>query len=332
LWEDFSNQPYEAALKRVLDTIFDVDVRPPLGKPRSGRTPEPGPPPMAPKPDDENKHSTRKFPIYMADLHWFAAELTLEGFDAKSDLYNGQLGLIVGPKGLDPKRLPPETAGLFFPLWELNHPANRPLVAARKFHEVFENRPSDWQFNRPYQQKGTALPPSRDKRNWSRSASLLGNPNLEHSIQQELTRRFPVTGVPVNINVVGDQGNTWAMVQINDFDTGIDEKVKAVPEDFLGRGGLMAAVLTTAQNMIAELQKTGRLPLANQREGDKNVQLQSKCPNCGKPTSHTLQTDELATLLDTDELKLYCIQCDHHWKPGSEERSNLARWLDSKLE
>lgn len=31
--EDFSNQPYEAALKRVLDSIFDVDVRPPLGRP-----------------------------------------------------------------------------------------------------------------------------------------------------------------------------------------------------------------------------------------------------------------------------------------------------------
>jgi len=32
-WEDFSNQPYEAALKRVLDSIFGVDVRPPLGNP-----------------------------------------------------------------------------------------------------------------------------------------------------------------------------------------------------------------------------------------------------------------------------------------------------------
>lgn len=29
--EDFSSQPYEAALNRVLDSIFDVDVRPPLG-------------------------------------------------------------------------------------------------------------------------------------------------------------------------------------------------------------------------------------------------------------------------------------------------------------
>ena len=29
-WEDFSNQPYEAGLKRVLESIFDVDVRPSL--------------------------------------------------------------------------------------------------------------------------------------------------------------------------------------------------------------------------------------------------------------------------------------------------------------
>jgi hypothetical protein len=36
LWEDFSNKPYEAAFKRVLESIFDVDGRPPLGKPQAG--------------------------------------------------------------------------------------------------------------------------------------------------------------------------------------------------------------------------------------------------------------------------------------------------------
>jgi hypothetical protein len=35
-WEDFSNQPYEAALKRVLDSIFERDVRPPLGTVEAG--------------------------------------------------------------------------------------------------------------------------------------------------------------------------------------------------------------------------------------------------------------------------------------------------------
>ena len=32
LWEDFSNQTYESALNRVLYSIFDMDVRPPLGQ------------------------------------------------------------------------------------------------------------------------------------------------------------------------------------------------------------------------------------------------------------------------------------------------------------
>jgi hypothetical protein len=31
-WEDFSSQPYDSALKRVLDSIIGVDVRPPLGQ------------------------------------------------------------------------------------------------------------------------------------------------------------------------------------------------------------------------------------------------------------------------------------------------------------
>jgi hypothetical protein len=34
LWEDLSNQPYESALKRVLDSVFDRDLRPALGQPR----------------------------------------------------------------------------------------------------------------------------------------------------------------------------------------------------------------------------------------------------------------------------------------------------------
>ncbi len=37
-WEDFSNQPYEAAFKRVKDSIFEIDSRPPLRKPVSQTT------------------------------------------------------------------------------------------------------------------------------------------------------------------------------------------------------------------------------------------------------------------------------------------------------
>jgi hypothetical protein len=31
-WEDFTSQHYDSALKRVLDSIFEVDLRPRLGK------------------------------------------------------------------------------------------------------------------------------------------------------------------------------------------------------------------------------------------------------------------------------------------------------------
>jgi hypothetical protein len=151
-WEDFSNQPYGAALKRVLDSIFGVDVRPPLGAPSIIASAE------RTQPKHEFKITsipTTKFPIYDRALGEFAKQLRSEGFDAKADLYagpqGGQLGLIVGPNGLDSKRMPPDTAGLFFPLWELNYETNRPLVDIRKFHDIFEKRPQDWAYNRPYQ-------------------------------------------------------------------------------------------------------------------------------------------------------------------------------------
>src|SRR5262245_33435654 len=90
------------------------------------------------------------FPILMNELGDLVGELRREGFDARTDLFNGQVGLIVGPNGLDRSRLPPDTAGLFFPLWELNYKPNRSLVESRRFHDIFESRPSEWQFNRPY--------------------------------------------------------------------------------------------------------------------------------------------------------------------------------------
>lgn len=49
LWEDFSTQPYEAALNRVLESIFDVDVRPPLGKRPKAPTPQTGVKPAPPR-------------------------------------------------------------------------------------------------------------------------------------------------------------------------------------------------------------------------------------------------------------------------------------------
>jgi hypothetical protein len=54
----------------------------------------------------------------------FAQQLEREGFDARGDLFNGQIGVIVGPKGLDLTRMPPDEIGIFFPLWEINAPEN----------------------------------------------------------------------------------------------------------------------------------------------------------------------------------------------------------------
>jgi hypothetical protein len=149
LWEDFSNQRYEAALKRVLDSIFDVEIKPPLGSPPSAAILEEKAGPRQ-RVQTTTLRGTPKFPIHMDDLGRFAGQLRTEKFDARTDLVNGQVGLIVGPIGLDPKRMPKETAGLFFPLWELNHEANRPIVDARNFHGICEARPSGWKNNRPY--------------------------------------------------------------------------------------------------------------------------------------------------------------------------------------
>jgi hypothetical protein len=202
-------------------------------------------------------------PIHMDDLGPFVANLRSEGFDARTDLFNGQVGLIVGPGGLDPKRMPPNTAGLFFPLWELNYAPNRPLVKARKFHDIFESRPTDWQFNHPYQN-----PTDHERinlRHWNRSASLLGAGKLEETIQQELIRRFPPSDFPVNIDVVGGQAQTYATVRVTNFEAGIDETEKAMPEDFIGSGGTPAAVLDAAERIISELNRTGRLPAVPKR-------------------------------------------------------------------
>ncbi len=148
-WEDFSNQPYHSALERVLDSILEVDVRPPLGKLRTGGILDVRTPPLVAPASAKETVGTR-LPIHMDDLDTFAQQLQNEGFDARANVFNGQVGLIVGPKGLDPKRMPPDTAGLFFPLWELNYKANMPLVEARNFHDLFANRPPDWKFDRPY--------------------------------------------------------------------------------------------------------------------------------------------------------------------------------------
>ena len=144
-WEDFSNQPYDAALKRVLDSILGVDVRPPLGQPPA----KPGHEIPTPLP----RRTVTQFPISALATGVFVNQLKGEGFDAAGDVYNGQVGIIVGPKGLDRNRMPHNETGIFFPLWELNYWTNRPVVEERRFHDIVEVRPKDWLFNRPYTER-----------------------------------------------------------------------------------------------------------------------------------------------------------------------------------
>jgi hypothetical protein len=87
-------------------------------------------------------------------------------------------------------------------------------------------------------------------RKWNRSADQLGDKALEVSIQQELERRFPSEKFPVNIDVVG------TVVQITNFETGIEVFAKAVPG--VGRGTYQA-VIETAERAISEVIESGKL-------------------------------------------------------------------------
>jgi hypothetical protein len=88
------------------------------------------------------------FPISMYNLYRFAEELQAEGFDAYENFFNGQVGLVVGPTGLDPERLPSGQIGFFLPLWEINAQTNRLMIARRQFHDLVESRPKGWEFNK----------------------------------------------------------------------------------------------------------------------------------------------------------------------------------------
>jgi hypothetical protein len=95
---------------------------------------------------------------------------------------------------------------------------------------------------------------------WNRSASLLGR-QQEELIQTGLVTYFPQDEFPVNIEVLGGQYQTYASIHISNSEAGIDERAQAIPENFLGKGGTVAAVLTTADRMLTELKNAGRLPM-----------------------------------------------------------------------
>ena len=90
------------------------------------------------------------FPIDIHNVETFAQELRAEGFDACADQYDGQVGLLVGPAGLNTERLPTGELAFFLPLWEVNASMNRPMIADRQFHCVVERRPEGWTYHRQY--------------------------------------------------------------------------------------------------------------------------------------------------------------------------------------
>ncbi len=89
---------------------------------------------------------------------------------------------------------------------------------------------------------------------WNRSASLLGYKALESSIQLELTQRYPPEQFPVNIDVVGTQRCSWAMVQVTNS-AGVEVFEKAFPEDF--NFDKRTAILATTDRVISSLVKSG---------------------------------------------------------------------------
>jgi hypothetical protein len=95
-WEDFSTRFYGLALERVLHSIFDVDVRPPIGIRAATAKPNP---PQPPESAQAKETPSTQFPIDMFHVDAFAQQLSSEGFDARGNLFNGTVGVIVGPKG-----------------------------------------------------------------------------------------------------------------------------------------------------------------------------------------------------------------------------------------
>lgn len=94
---------------------------------------------------------------------------------------------------------------------------------------------------------------------WNRSASFLGT-QIDKLVQTGLVSHFPESEFPVNIDVLGIQNQTYALVHISNSAAGISERARAFPEDFVSTGGTVAAVLTTVERMLTDLENTGRLP------------------------------------------------------------------------
>jgi len=87
------------------------------------------------------------FHVHGQSLPAFVEQLRSEGFDARAT-ESPRVGVLIGPKGMDEKRMPIEensfplppkrVEALFFPVSELNRADINMLVAARKFHDMYD--------------------------------------------------------------------------------------------------------------------------------------------------------------------------------------------------
>ena len=97
-----------------------------------------------------------------------------------------------------------------------------------------------------------------NQRKWQRGASLLGS-DLEAVVAEELRRRFP-QNIPVDIQIVGNQGSSAVTAQVTNFEQGIEVIERACPEDFMGSScPKLDAAIHAADRAIATLRSTGKL-------------------------------------------------------------------------
>jgi hypothetical protein len=53
----------------------------------------------------------------------------------------------------------------------------------------------------------------------------------------------------------------------------------------------------------------------------------SRCPKCNLLAHQQADADTLKTDLESDEFRLYCIRCDHYWKPSPTGNLNILKNL-----
>lgn len=53
----------------------------------------------------------------------------------------------------------------------------------------------------------------------------------------------------------------------------------------------------------------------------------ARCPKCNLLARQHADFDTLEIELESDEFRLYCIRCDHYWKPSPAGKLNILKRL-----